>query len=136
MSTMNRIQHQILIDVYRRDELMIEEVVIRPESYLLKESDTTLRLREFCFHVEQLEALGFISIEGKLYEGSDKMSFTYLNNAIQLYDDSFKITTLGKDYAKSHLEPVWKQLASNKYLVVLSYILVLILGFSIGKWIF
>ncbi len=53
-------------------------------SYMLKETDPVSQIQEIVFYLERLEGFGYVTTEDNFYTESDKLSFEYMNSAIEI----------------------------------------------------
>ncbi len=114
----------------------------------LRENDEISRIREIVFYVEKLEREGFLQTDPAFYTESDHMSFTYLNSAVELNEDSIRLSDEGRRMIVQYrgsggsarffnaLNRIMEKQETRQVLLVLSIVMVLLgvlIGYVIGR---
>ncbi len=116
MLEITKLQNKILEDLYLRDVKKNTSIRINEEQYNLSEKGVINRVRELVFSIDKLILLDFITSEPNYYLESDKVSFKYMNNAVEILENRINISPLGIQYVEqissSRLEIISKKINS------------------------
>lgn len=70
----------------------------------LQETDEINKVRELVFYLEKLERESVLETDPEFYLASDHMSFTYLNSAVELYEDRIRLSDAGRQLIVGYME--------------------------------
>ena len=142
----SRVEKQLLFDLGDREAFEGDEYLFDFSSYLLKETDSIKQIQEIVYYIERLEGLGFVTIDEGLYEESDKISFEYMNSAVEIDFNKVHISELGRLWIEEHglsaMERVKQRLTegvssffNNRRFVIIGYVITFTAGLIIGMMI-
>lgn len=91
---LNKIENQILIDIYDAD--MEPGMPFEIQNYILNEKDPKEKKQEFVYYLARLKELGFIKYEeDEAFINSGSCSAKYNNNVAMIYGDKIHIDSKG-----------------------------------------
>lgn len=128
MVKLNELQWSILEKLCQKttdSELSIED-----PTFHLKEVDSMLKIREMVFHIDFLIEQGYLLALEAFYEASDKMSFEYMNSAVNIDLSKIQVTALGQSLVADRLARA--QMTFSRRSVVF---LEKLFDFSLSQWV-
>lgn len=144
MQDLNNVEKQLLFDLSDKELYEQDEYIFNYSNYVLSETDEIKQVQEIVYYIEKLADLNYLTIDGQFYVESDRMSFEYLNSAVEIDFNKIQITEEGKQWlAEKGLTKTEKFtndfnrradvfFGSRKYTLV-GYGVVFILGLVVGK---
>lgn len=96
MNRFSRTEFLLLSALYQREIGTGSGLTLLEMDLDLQEKDEISKVREIVFYIEKLEREGVLETDSGFYMESDHMSFTYLNSAVELYEDRVRLSDAGR----------------------------------------